>query len=285
MGAEIQKPPAQPWAWLDEIFTMAEFFTEPTSPATEVDHVGPDWGVGRGVAETTKFFQGPQPRSFELGQACKIFLELVKGFRAFHFLGPCATVFGSARFTPEHRYYKLAREVGSALSRAGFTVMTGGGPGIMEAANRGAKDAGGLSVGCNIELQHEQQHNPYLDRWITFQHFYIRKTMLIKYSYGFVAMPGGYGTLDEIFETVTLIQTQKIQNFPLVLVGVDYWQPMIDFLRNRMIPEKTIDPIDVDRILLTDSPAQASDFIATIGMKQFGLTYGKRPRRRWWLLE
>src|SRR3954447_10656899 len=140
----------------------------------------------------------------------------MRGFRLLHFVGPCATVFGSARFTEDHRYYKMARELGGRLARAGFTVMTGGGPGIMEAANRGAKEAGGYSVGCNIELPREQKPNPYLDRWVTFRDFGIRKLMLIKYSYAFIVLPGGFGTLDEFFSTATLIQTEKIEDFPLV---------------------------------------------------------------------
>src|SRR5271166_4695116 len=173
-----------------------------------------EWGKTSAVREEERFLRGPQPRGFELLRAARIFLELLRGFRALHFVGPCVTVFGSARFAPEQPYYQLAREVGARLARAGFTVMTGGGPGIMEAANRGAKDAGGYSVGCNIELAHEQQPNPYLDRWITFRHFAIRKMMLVKYSYAFIALPGGFGTLDEVFETSTLIQTEKIQDFP-----------------------------------------------------------------------
>ena len=166
----------------------------------------------------------------------------MRGFRKLHFVGPCVTVFGSARFTADHAYYVLAREVGQRLARAGFTVMTGGGPGIMEAANRGAKEAGGYSVGCNIELPQEQKPNPYLDRWITFRHFFVRKLMLVKYSYAFIALPGGFGTLDEIFETATLIQTDKIKDFPLVLVGKEYWRPLLDFLRDRLVEAKTIDP-------------------------------------------
>jgi uncharacterized protein (TIGR00725 family) len=157
------------------------------------------WGKGPPETEEALFLQGPQPRHFELWKAIKIFLEIMHGFRALHFAGRCVTVFGSARFTPEQRYYQLAREVGGRLARAGFTVMTGGGPGIMEAANRGAREAGGRSLGCNIQLAHEQKPNPYLDRWITFRHFFVRKLMLVKYSYAFVALPGGFGTLDEIF--------------------------------------------------------------------------------------
>ena len=151
---------------------------------------------------------------------------------AFHFLGPCVTVFGSARFGESGQDYALAREVGKRLARAGLTVMTGGGPGLMEAANRGAKNVGGFSVGCNIELSKEQQPNPYLDRWITFRHFFVRKLMLVKYSYAFIAMPGGFGTLDEFFEAATLVQTEKIKHFPLVLIGRSFWAA-IDGLPSR----------------------------------------------------
>src|SRR6185436_16399367 len=141
-----------------------------------------------------------QKRSHELFRAVRIFLEFIKGFRALHFVGPCVTVFGSARFGPDHAYYGVAREVGAALAREGFTVMSGGGPGLMEAANRGAQEAGGRSVGCNIRLPEEQEPNPYLDRHVTLNHFFVRKVLLIKYSYAFIALPGGFGTMDEIFE-------------------------------------------------------------------------------------
>jgi uncharacterized protein (TIGR00730 family) len=212
-------------------------------------------------------------------------MELLRGFRALHFVGPCVTVFGSARFPEGHPYYALGREVGARLANAGFTVMTGGGPGIMEAANRGAREAGGYSVGCNIELPVEQRPNPYLDRWVTFRHFYVRKLMLVKYSYAFIALPGGFGTLDEIFETATLIQTGKIQRFPLILMGRTFWQPLLDFLHGRLITEGTIDPVDSERILVTDSAEEAVQAITDIALNQFGLTYGVRPRRRWFLWE
>jgi uncharacterized protein (TIGR00730 family) len=243
------------------------------------------WGHGEAKGKEQQFLQGPQPRGFELARAIRIFFELMSGFRALHFVGPCVTVFGSARFKQDHEYYQLAREVGARLAQAGFTVMTGGGPGIMEAANRGAKDAGGISIGCNIELRHEQLPNPYLDKWITFRHFYVRKLMLVKYSYAFVALPGGFGTLDEIFETATLIQTAKIQEFPLVLIGRDYWQPLIDFLHNRLVAAQTIDPIDVDRIMLTDSAQQAVESVTEIALKQFGLSYAPKVKKRWLLWE
>jgi hypothetical protein len=244
-----------------------------------------DWGKGTSPPEVSQFLQGPRSRLFELARAIQVFLELIRGFRALHFVGPCVTVFGSARFTEDHPSYGMARDVGARLARAGFTVMTGGGPGIMEAANRGAKEVGGYSVGCNIQLIHEQQPNPYLDRWITFRHFYVRKLMLVKYSYGFIAMPGGFGTLDEIFETATLIQTGKIADFPLVFMGTEYWAPLIDFLRHRLLAEKTIDEADVDRIIVTDSAELAVRSITEVAMRRFGLTYGPRIRRRWFLGE
>jgi uncharacterized protein (TIGR00730 family) len=207
------------------------------------------------------------------------------GFRSLHFVGPCVTVFGSARFREDHPYYQLARAVGARLAEVGFTVMTGGGPGIMEAANRGAKEANGLSIGCNIELPEEQEPNRYLDRWITFRHFYIRKLMLVKYSYAFIALPGGFGTLDEIFETATLIQTHKIKDFPLVLMGKSFWDPLIAFMQERLIAERTIDPLDCSRILVTDSAEEAVTSVTEIALRQFGLTYGPRARRRWFFGE
>jgi uncharacterized protein (TIGR00730 family) len=248
----------------------------PTEPARS----GTDWGKGPAQPEIERFFHGPQPRGLELVRAIKVFVEMVRGFRALHFVGPCVTVFGSARFTETQPYYALARDVGARLARAGFTVMTGGGPGIMEAANRGAREVGGYSVGCNIQLAHEQMPNRYLDRWITFKHFYIRKLMLVKYSYAFIALPGGFGTLDEIFETATLIQTAKIKEFPLVLMGREYWGPLLDFLRGRLQVQHTIDPVDVDRFTVTDSAAEAVDGITDIAMKRFGLTYGPKLKRR-----
>jgi uncharacterized protein (TIGR00730 family) len=252
--------------------------TEPAKSPTR-------WGKAPHPPEEIRFLQGPQPRGFELMRALRIFAEILNGFRKLHFVGPCVTVFGSARFIESQPYYQLAREVGARLARAGFTVMTGGGPGIMEAANRGAKESGGYSVGCNIELPKEQQPNPYLDRWVTFRHFYVRKLMLVKYSYAFIALPGGFGTLDEIFETATLIQTGKIQEFPLVLMGQDYWQPLLDFFRERLLAQKTIDAIDVARITVTDSAEEAVQSITEIALRQFGLTYGPRVRRRWFLWE
>ena len=224
----------------------------------------------------SRFLRGPQSRITELRRAFGIFSEFMRGFRKYHFVGPCVTVFGSARFDEEHRYYKLARETGQRLAKAGFTVMTGGGPGIMEAANRGAKDVGGRSIGCHIELPFEQSINPYLDVSMTFEHFYVRKVMLLKYSYAFVAMPGGFGTFDEVFETAMLIQTQKIRDFPIVLMCSEFWGPLVDVLRDKLLPLGTIDAEDLDLLTLTDSPEEAVACIRDVGMERFGLTEGRK---------
>jgi uncharacterized protein (TIGR00730 family) len=245
----------------------------------------PEWGKTPGAPEEIQFLQGPQRRSFELWRAVRIFGEFLHGFRTLHFVGPCVTVFGSARFPEGHPHYALARQLGASLARAGFTVMTGGGPGIMEAANRGAREVGGRSVGCNIELPQEQRPNPYLDRWITFRHFYVRKVMLVKYSYAFVAMPGGFGTLDEIFETAVLIQTGKIRDFPLVLMGQEFWQPLLDFIETRLVRDGVIDPADPKRLTVTDSVEEAVTAIVDAATKRFGLSYRPRLRRRWVLGE
>jgi uncharacterized protein (TIGR00730 family) len=243
------------------------------------------WGAAPGAREVERFLQGPQKRLEELRRAARIFSEFVRGFRNLHFTGPCVTVFGSARFPEQHEYYRLARAVGGELARAGFTVMTGGGPGIMEAANRGAKEAGGRSIGCNIELPREQRPNPYLDQWITFRYFFVRKVMLVKYSYAFIALPGGFGTLDEIFETATLIQTGKIHDFPVVLMARQFWRPLLEFMKDRMIRERTIDAQDLDRIMVTDSAAEAVAAITDVAKRRFGLTYGSRMKRRKFLGE
>jgi uncharacterized protein (TIGR00730 family) len=243
-----------------------------------------EWGKGPPPPEVIRFLRGPQPRGIELLRLFRIVREILRGFRKFHFLGPCVTVFGSARFDEQHRYYALARQLGAGLARIGFTVMTGGGPGIMEAANRGAREAGGRSVGCNIELPMEQKPNPYLDHWVTFRYFFVRKMMLAKYSYAFVGLPGGFGTLDEFFEIATLIQTGKVKEFPLVLMGRDYWQPLLDLLGS-MVRAGTIDQADLERIRVTDSADEAVQCIGEVGMKQFGLTYGPQVRRNWLLWE
>ncbi|HUP24581.1 MAG TPA: TIGR00730 family Rossman fold protein [Thermoanaerobaculia bacterium] len=254
-----------------------------TEPASSPEPRQPDglrWGK-ISTAQERSFLEGPKGRLSELRRVVRIAAELVRGFRALHFVGPCVTVFGSARFAEDHRYYELARDVGRHLAAAGFTVMTGGGPGVMEAANRGAREAGGLSIGCNIELPQEQQPNPYLDRWIDFRYFFVRKLMLVKYSYAFVILPGGYGTLDEIFEAATLIQTGKIKNFPLILMGSEYWGDLMRFLRERAATLATISVADLDRLQVTDSPAEATRSIVDAVTDRFGLVFepALHPRR------
>lgn len=231
------------------------------------------------VTEATdrELLGGPNRRWRDLCLLFGVMRDFLRGFRGLHFVGPCITVFGSARFDENHRYYQMARELGAKISRRGFTVMTGGGPGIMEAANRGAKDAAGRSVGCNIELPNEQGHNPFLDRWVTMKHFFVRKVLLVKYSYGFVIMPGGFGTMDEMFETLTLIQTRKIRNFPIVVMGQDFW-PEMRALMERMISGGTISPGDLDLILWTDSVDEAVAHLANRAEHQFGVRSSKIPK-------
>jgi uncharacterized protein (TIGR00730 family) len=233
--------------------------------------------------EERYFLQGPRSRSSEFLMTLHIVRDFLRGFRVLHFVGPCVTVFGSARFTSEHPFYELARDVGRSLSRLGFTVMTGGGPGLMEAANRGARESGGKSVGCNIRLPEEQQPNPYLDRQVTLRHFFVRKVLLIKYSYAFIAMPGGFGTMDEFFEALTLIQTCMIQQFPIVLMGEEYWKSLVQLLQ-RMNAAKTINPADLKLVLITDSVEEAMRHIQRHAIEQFGLQRHKATIRRSWLL-
>lgn len=223
------------------------------------------------------FVQGPQSRLTEFTFTLKVVREFIKGFRALHFLGPCITVFGSARFKEDHPYYSLAREMGNQLARMGFVVMTGGGPGLMEAANRGAKDASGRSIGCNIRLPKEQRPNPYLDKWVTLDHFFVRKVLLLKYSYGFVVLPGGFGTLDELFETLTLIQTGKISYFPVVLMGKEYWKSLDDQLK-RMLQASTITQTDLEHLLITDNVEEAKEFIRKHSVDEYGLKRRTPPK-------
>jgi uncharacterized protein (TIGR00730 family) len=234
-------------------------------------------------SEERFFLEGPQSRSSELWRVFRIAKELITGFRVLHFVGPCVSVFGSARFHEDHPYYALARRTGARLSRMGFTVMTGGGPGLMEAANRGAKDVGGRSVGCNIILPQEQAPNPYVDRLVTFKYFFVRKVMLVKYSYAFIVMPGGFGTMDELFEALTLIQTKKIVEFPVILMGREYWTTILEFL-DQMVQKSTISPEDLDLLFLTDSEDEAARYIQTHAIEHFGLRQRpvqKRSRLLW----
>ena len=209
------------------------------------------------------WLRGPDDLLVDFDRAFRIFQEFVRGARALYDLGPAVTVFGSARFAEDHRYYQLARAMGRTLAGAGYAVVTGGGPGIMEAANRGAREGGGISVGCNIHLPEEQQPNPYLDRTLSFDYFFVRKVMLVKYSSAFVLMPGGLGTLDEIFETATLIQTGKIRRFPLVAMGVDYWGPILSILGEQALREGTISEGEI-AVFSTDSPEEALHHIDAV---------------------
>jgi len=228
--------------------------------------------------------RGPNRRFKELSLILSVARDFLRGFRALHFVGPCITVFGSARFDEGHPYYKLARQMGAAIAEMGFTVMTGGGPGIMEAANRGAKDAGGRSVGCNIELPFEQKHNPWLDRWVTLHYFFVRKVLLTKYSYGIVIMPGGFGTLDEMFEILTLIQTKKVRNFPIVVMGTEFWAEMRQLI-DHMVKGSTISPEDINLICWTDSVNEAIAHLQERAVKQFDLIREELPHSSTWLGE
>ena len=227
------------------------------------------------------YLEGPKSRTYELKFVLRVFWELLTAIRTLHFVGPCITVFGSARFKEDHPYYECAREFGKRIAELGFTTMTGGGPGIMEAANRGAFENGGPSVGCNIRLPFEQAHNPYMNKWMTFEYFFTRKTMLIKYSYAFIIMPGGFGTMDEFFETLTLVQTKTIHGFPVVLFGKEFYEPLMDVM-HMMAAKGAISEQDMSLVLLTDDVAEAMEHIS----KYIKTNYKIKPRKRlWWLLE
>jgi uncharacterized protein (TIGR00730 family) len=224
------------------------------------------------------FLEGPRSRLDEFITVLRVIRDFLRGFRVLHFVGPCVTVFGSARVKAGTPNYELARQMGAAIARLGFTVMTGGGPGIMEAANRGAQDVGGRSVGCSIKLPVEQKPNSYLDRCVTMRYFFVRKALLIKYSYAFVVMPGGAGTLDELFEALTLIQTGKIKNFPIVIMGTSYWKELIDFI-NKMAEFGMISQADINLIYATDSIEEAISHIRDKAIEPFGLKLATRIRR------
>ncbi len=233
-------------------------------------------------AKRPLYLDGPQSRSFELSFAWKVFRQILAGNRGLYFVGPCITVFGSARFNETHRYYGDAREFGRRIAGMGFTTMTGGGPGIMEAANRGAFESGGKSVGCNIHLPMEQKPNPYMQQWITFDYFFLRKAMLLKYSYAFIVMPGGFGTLDEMFNTLTLIQTRSLTQFPVVLFGKEYYQPLMEMIQ-KMIVEETIRKEDLNLLLVTDDIDEAMNHINNYIENNYELL--KKRKRFWWLFE
>lgn len=233
--------------------------------------------------EESKFLAGPRSRINELFFTFRVFFSFIKAFRKMHFIGPCVTVFGSARFEPDNIYYQQAEKVGAALANLGFTVMTGGGPGIMEAANKGAYEAGGYSVGCNIILPFEQKPNPYLHKWIDIRYFFVRKFLLIKYSYAFVVMPGGMGTLDELFESITLIQTKMIQNFPVVIFGSEYHKELCQHIQI-MAKEESIGPEDMKLLFVTDSVEEMAAHIKTHAIEKFKLVK-KEQRPKWWMGE
>jgi uncharacterized protein (TIGR00730 family) len=227
------------------------------------------------------YLEGPKPRILELGFAWKVFWEFIRSFRTLHFVGPCITVFGSARTKPGSFYYTAAEEFGKQIAAAGFTTLTGGGPGIMEAANKGAFENGGTSVGINIVLPHEQSANPYLTKGITMQYFFTRKVLLVKYSYAFVVLPGGFGTMDEFFEALTLVQTKTITQFPIILFGTQFYQPLYEYMQ-KMVAEGMASAPDLNYVLLTDSIPEAMNHI-----KKYVTTYYtvKQRRKIWWLFE
>ena len=232
-------------------------------------------------AKIPVYLEGPKPRVHELGFAFRVFREFIRAFRTLHFVGPCVTVFGSARFDQYHPHYLEAVEMGKRIAQLGFTTLTGGGPGVMEAANKGAFEAGGVSVGCNIKLPFEQKPNPYVNATITFDHFFTRKVVLVKYSYAFIILPGGFGTMDEFFETLTLVQTKSITRFPIVLFGVKYFQPLFDYM-HLMANKGTISREDLSLVLLTDDFDNAMIHIE----KYVRENYTVKPRKRqWWLFE
>lgn len=227
------------------------------------------------------YLDGPKSRSFELFFAIRVFWQFIRGFRSLHFIGPCITVFGSARFNEDHEYYKSAREFGKRISQMGFVTMTGGGPGIMEAANRGAFEDGGVSVGCNIQLPYEQKPNPYMTKWMTFEHFFVRKVLLTKYSYAFIIMPGGFGTMDEFFETLTLVQTKTVTQFPIVLFGKKYYKDLIEMLEH-MVANGSASKEDLSLVLVTDDVNDAMTHIQTYVRQNYKI----KPRKRsLWLFE
>ena len=232
------------------------------------------------VSSEKRFLEGPRSRWKEFLFVFKVMNEFIRGFRNLHFAGPCVTFFGSARFNEEHPYYQATRQLSARVAEMGFTILTGGGPGIMEAANRGAFENGHLSIGCNIVLPHEQKENPYLHKWLEFRYFFVRKVLLVKYSYAFVVMPGGMGTMDELFESLTLIQTGKIKDFPVILFGKDYWKHL-RLLLTEMEEAGTISPGDLDLLLFTDSQDETIQHLQKYSVRKFGLKKGPKKGLRW----
>jgi uncharacterized protein (TIGR00730 family) len=218
----------------------------------------------RQATQDEQLLQTPRAEDFTHTDTWRVFRimgEFVEGFDELASITRGVSIFGSARTPPDHPSYAAAQETAGLLAEAGFTVITGGGPGIMEAANRGAFEAGGISIGCNIELPFEQRPNPFQTRSLVFKYFFVRKTMFVKYSNAFVIFPGGFGTLDELFEALTLIQTSKIRNFPVILYGSEYWGGMVKWVEEVMLREKYISTPDLQRLHLTDSPSEVVDLI------------------------
>lgn len=231
-----------------------------------------------------EFLEGPRSRFSEFVFTLSTMMDFIRGFRGLHFVGPCITVFGSARFSQDHPYYELTRKVAASFAKMGFTIMTGGGPGLMEAANRGAREVGGKSVACNIILPKEQLPNPYLDKWVAVKHFFVRKILLVKYSFAFIVMPGGYGTLDECFEALTLIQTKKIKNFPVIVFDRAYHAALIQHIA-KMVDAGTIARDDLDLLLVSDDLQAAIELIAEKSIKRYGLRPRAKVRPLSWLFE
>lgn len=237
-----------------------------------------------GIKSEIRFLQGPQSRWEEFTFTIKTLVEFIRGFRALHFIGPCVTFFGSARFDENHEYYQLTRKVAGEVAKLGFTILTGGGQGLMEAANRGARDVGGKSVGCNIVLPREQLPNAYLDKWVNIRYFFVRKTLLIKYSFAFIVVPGGFGTLDEFFEALTLTQTKKINQFPIIVFDRSYHKDLLEHIE-LMRKEKTISNEDLSLILVTDSIDEALEFIKEQSIAKYGLIPERKRSPIRWLFE
>ena len=256
-----------------------------TNPSSGTDSADP--AITEKDIEALKMFElelpdrtllsGPSSRIKDLTTLFRICADMLRAFRVLHFVGPCVTIFGSARVAPGSRYYEMARQMGQESSRLGFTLMTGGGPGIMQAGNQGAYEVGGRSIGVNIELPFEQHLNPYVHRSLTMRHFFTRKVVLVKYSYAFIVMPGGAGTMDEMFETMTLIQTGKLKGFPIILMGKDYWQPLMDFVY-KMADEGMISADDPELIFFTDDVGAAVAHLQRHAVRQFGLRRKPMPK-------
>ena len=234
----------------------------PAPPPAQPPVPNPDLNTKGGETEDEKLLSRgrvtPRPdTTTDSWRVLRIMGEFVEGFETLATLGPAVSIFGSARTKPSNRYYALAEQTAALLAEQGFAVITGGGPGIMEAANKGAYEAGGSSVGCNIELPFEQGMNEYVQEAVNFRYFFVRKTMFVKYAEAFIIFPGGFGTMDELFEALTLIQTGKVRDFPVVLFGTEYWHGLLEWIRTRMLEDGMIKPEDVDMLIVTDSPEEA----------------------------